>query len=257
MVSVRRLVFFSVVLLTIALGGLFGGMVLMMNVRPGFMGMAHFTEQHHRIHDLTFALLNATIVVGMIAQLRMPARNVAGQLMALVPFTALLLTVVLTNGWVLSPPWLLVGASAVLATMFHPIGDPLRSFRNARADRVMLALVAVAAVPLLAYAWTNIGLQRAGPSDHALGGHYGFMAAFTFTVIAVGLLASARPDGWRLPAWVAGFLPAALGVASLAYPDVDSSLGMAWALAAIAWGVAFIAAAELSRRARSRAGEPG
>lgn len=257
MISVRRLVFFLVVLLTLALAGLFGGMVVLMNVQPGFMGMGHFTERPHRIHDLTFALLNGTTVVGLIAQLRAPAKNPAGQLMALIPFFALLLTVALTNGWVLSPPWLLVGASTVLATMFHPIGDPLRAFRGARADRAMLGLVALAAIPLLVFAFMNIGVQRAGPSEHALAGHYGFMAAFSFTVIGVGLLSSLRPQGSRLTAWVAGTLPVLLGLASLVYPDVDSSLGTAWALAAIAWGIVFVAAAELRRRAgRAPTGRP-
>ena len=224
-------------------------MVGLMNVMPGFMGMAHFTEEHHRIHDVTFALLNGLPVVGMLAQLRSPLRNVAAQLMALIPFGALLLAVALTNAWVLTPPWLLVGASTVLATMFHPIGDPLRAFRGARADLRMFVLVVVAAIPLLALAWTNIGLQRAGPSEHAVMGHYGFMAALSFAVIATGLLAAAGPEGWRLTAWAAGALPVALGLTSYAYPSSDSALPAIWAAAAIVWGVAFISVDE---RGRSR-----
>src|SRR5688572_26039803 len=99
-VSTRRLAFRVAVVLTLALAALFGSMVVLMNVMPGFMNMTHFTEEHHRIHDLTFSLLNGTVVVGMLAQLRSPTRSVAGQLMALVPFAALLLAVALTNGWV-------------------------------------------------------------------------------------------------------------------------------------------------------------
>jgi hypothetical protein len=251
-ISWRRRVFSLVVLLTLGLAALFAGMVVLMNVQPGFMGMRHFSEEHHRIHDLTFSLLNGTVVVGMLAQLRAPARNVAGQLMALVPFAGLMLAVALTNSSVLSPPWLALGASAVLATMFHPVGDPLRSFGASRVDRSMLALVAAATAPLLAFAWTNIGLQRAGLTDHALLGHYGYMAALSLTVIGVGLLSSARLDGWRLTAWVAGLLPVVLGVASLVLADVDGSLAPAWALAAIAWGVAFIAAAEAAARRPSQ-----
>jgi hypothetical protein len=115
----------------------------------------------------------------------------------------------------------------------------------------MLTLVGIAAVPLLAFAWTNIALQRAGPSEHALLGHFGYMAAFSFTVIGVGVLSSLRPDGWRLTVWVAAGLPAALGVASLAYPDVDSALSLPWAVAAIAWAIVFIARAEVVVRQRS------
>jgi hypothetical protein len=239
----RRSAFLLAVLLTLGLAGLFGGMVIVMNLQPGFMGMTHFAEEHHRVHDVTFALLNGTAVTGMLAQLRAPARNMAGQLMALVPFAALMLAVALTNTWVLSPPWLIVGASTVLTTMFHPAGDPLRAFAGSRPDRAMLALVGAAAIPLVAFAWTNIGLQRAGPTDHALAGHYGYMAAFTFTVIAVGLLASARPRGWRPAAWVAGSLPIVLGVVSLLYPAADSRLDEMWAAIAIVWGIAFVAAA--------------
>ena len=78
-------------------------------------------------------------------------------------------------------------------------------------------------------------------------GHYGFMAAFSFTVIGVGVLASLRPDGWRLTAWAAGLLPALLGATSLVYPDASSSVSPVWALAATAWGVVFIAAAALTK----------
>ena len=72
--------------------------------------------------------------------------------------------------------------------------------------------------------------------------------AFSFTVIGVGVLSSLRPDGWRLTAWVAGVLPAALGIASLVYPDVDSSLSSAWSVAAIVWGLAFVARAGVAAR---------
>jgi hypothetical protein len=73
------------------------------------------------------------------------------------------------------------------------------------------------------------------------------MAAFSLTVIGVALLASLRPDGWWLPAWIAGGLAARLGVASLLFPNAGSSIGLAWSVAAIAWGVAFVAVAELTQ----------
>lgn len=60
---------------------------------------------------------------------------------------------------------------------------------------------------LLAFASTNIRLQTTVADSHAAAGHYAFMAAFGFTVVAVALLASLRPDGWRLTAWVAGEPP--------------------------------------------------
>jgi hypothetical protein len=84
------------VLLTLALAGLIGLMTFVMILQPGFLGMGHFSEPSHRVHDLTFGFLMATAVVGILAQLRRPSKNVAGQLMALVPWVALLLATVLS-----------------------------------------------------------------------------------------------------------------------------------------------------------------
>jgi hypothetical protein len=240
------------VMITLGLAALIGLMVFLMQVRPGFLGMAHGTEPSHRTHDLTYGFVFTTAVVGMLSQLRRPVKNVAGMLMALIPWAALLLAAVLSAdaSVMLSSERLLVAIGTVIAAVLHPGGrDLFRSFRVSRVNWMMLALVIIAAVPLLVFGSTNLGLQRNVADDHAAMGHYGFMAAFGFTVIGVGLLASLRPEGWRLPAWVAGFLPALLGLASIAYPDAASSIDLVWAVAAIAWGVVFVAAAELTRDA--------
>lgn len=84
--------------------------------------------------------------------------------------------------------------------------------------------------------------------EHVALGHYRSMAALSFIIILVGLLASLRPSGWRLAAWVAGVLPILLGLASVVLPAAESSLGIAWGLAAITWGLAFIVVAEVVRR---------
>lgn len=150
--------------------------------------------------------------------------------MALIPWVVLALIFAVTIRWVFAPAPIL-GAFDVRCSSSSPNWAPFfSSFSVSRVNRVMLGLVIIAALPLLGFASTNIGLQRTVTNDHAALGHYGFMAAFSFTVIGVGLLASPRPDGWRLTAWVAGFLPALLGLASMMFPDVDSSLGLAWSL---------------------------
>lgn len=245
-------------MLTLALAAFNGAMVALMALRldallPGpFAQMGHFTEAHHRTHDLTFGFLFVPAIVGVLSQFRRPSRNVAGMLMALVPAAGLLLTLLLTlvlagDARVLQPPWVMVGAGALIATGLHPAGsDFTRSFRSSRANRVMLGLTALAAVPLLAFASSNLGLQGTVADDHAAAGHYGFMAGFAFATIGLGLLASVRPVGWRLTAWTAGLLPVLLAAASTAYPDASSSLRLPWAVAAIAWSGAFVATAELT-----------
>ncbi len=243
-------------LLTLLAAGFNGLMVFLMILEvdlPGAFGqMTHFQEPGHRIHDLTFGFLFIPAILGTLAQFRRPAKSVAGQLMALIPAVSLLLTLLLTmmfagNTRVLQPPWVTVGAAALISWGLHPAGrDFFRSFQVARANPVMVALAVVAAVPLLRFAATNIGLQGSIVDDHAGAGHYGFMAAFSLTVVGLGLLASLRPDGWRLTAWIAGLLPILLGLASLVYP-VSSSLSLPWALAAIPWGASFVVTAERTR----------
>ncbi|MGH8872554.1 MAG: hypothetical protein ACRDWS_11315 [Acidimicrobiia bacterium] len=263
--EVRRqgLGFTLVVLVILGLFGFIGAVLFLPDLAGGLVGPTaaahtgqHFRIRSHRVHDLTFSFLFATAIVGLLAQLRAPSKNVAGQLMALIPWVGLALVIPLTDYWI--PPGtgfqiiatVIFGGLTLGATMLHPAGRHLfGSFRMSRANRVMLALVVIAAVPLLAYASTNIGLQRTAASgnEHFDLGHYGFMAAFSLTVLGVGLLASLRPDGWRLTAWVAGLLPALLGVTSLVYTDIGSSLSPGWAVAAIAWGIVFVTAAQLTR----------
>ena len=246
--------------LTLAAAGFTALMVGLMALRldallpDPFAQMDHFTEPHHRTHDLTFASLLLPSVLGLVAQFRRPGGNVAGMVMTLVPPAALLavLARALVRGddaRVLQPPWVIVMAGSLLATALHPAGsDFFRSFRLSRLNSAMLGLVAVAAVALLPFTSTNIRLQASVLDDHAAAGHYGFMAAFALATVGLGVLASLRPDGWRLTAWSAGLLPVLVGATSLIYPEAMSSLSWPWALGAITWGTVFVAVAELNRR---------
>jgi hypothetical protein len=214
-------------------------------------GMSHFGQPAHRTHDVAYGLLFTTLVLGLVAQLRRPSGNVAGMVMALIPSAGLLLAGVLADDvdavFTFNPMRYAAAVTAV-AALVHPAGLAFfRSFRVERVNRVVLALAAVAAVPFLGFASTNIELQRTVTDEHTVMGHYGFMAALSFTIIGVGVLASLRPDGWQLPARVAGLLTGGLGITSLLYPNAASSLDTLWALAAIAWAIAFVAAAELTR----------
>jgi hypothetical protein len=251
--------FALVVLVTLALVGFIAVVLVQPALIAGLVGQetaghisGHFREPHHRVHDLTFGFVFGTAVVGMLAQLRRPSQNVAGQVMALIPWISLMLAFVLAGTALPFAAAPILAAFTLLAAILHPTGgDFFRSFSVSRVSWVLMALVIIAAVPLLAFASTNIGLQGSLTDDHAALGHYGFMAAFSFTVIGVGLLASLRLDGWRLTAWVGGLLPALLGLVSVMFPDVASSLGLVWSLAAIAWGVGFVAVAELTRTRRA------
>jgi hypothetical protein len=213
------------------------------------LGMSHFGDPSHRTHDVAYGLLFTTGVVGLLAQL-LPGRNGAAMLMAIIPGAALALAAVLSNdiGTVLNgnPLRYVAAIAAVAALLFPAMRTLVRSFAIARINWWLLALVAVAAGPLFGYASSNISRQRTVEDMHAVMGHYGFVAALSFAIVAVGVLASARPDGWRLTAWVAGAVPMLLGITSLIDPEITSSLELPWALAAIAWGAAFLATARFT-----------
>jgi len=252
-------VFALYVLVTLGYAAFIGLLVAQMTWRldfflpGGFAEMAHGTAGPHRVHDLTFAFLMTTGVVGVLAQLRRPSKNGAGMLMAVIPFAALAHAGILAGEFEIVArrnPARAIGPIVAVAALLHPTARSfLRSFRLARVNWIMVALVGIAAVPFLRFASTNVRLQETVLDEHFFQGHYGFMAAFCFTVIGVGLLASVRPEGWRLTAWVAGILPALLGLTSLVYPNAASSLDAGWALAAVAWGALFIAVAERTKNA--------
>jgi hypothetical protein len=230
---------------------------------PGQFGqMQHGAVGSHRIHDITYGLMVTTLVMGVLAQIRRPLGNISGMVMTLIPFAGLMLAAALSaDGFdivVRRNPLYQVAALAGVTALLHPSGRRLfHSFRAARINWPMLVLIGVAAVPLIAFASSNIRLQGTAPDEHYFLGHYGFMAAFSFTVIGLGLLAALRADGWRLTAWVAGVLPAVVGVSSLLFPDATSSLEPLWALGGIGWGALFVAAAALSKNGPRLADQAG
>jgi hypothetical protein len=70
------------------------------------------------------------------------------------------------------------------------------------------------------------------------------MAALAIAIVAIGLLAAARPAGWRVSAWSAGLAAVLVGASSLIWPNLAGSLGQPAGATAILWGVLFIAVAE-------------
>lgn len=224
------------------------------------LGLGGELKPAHRMHVLAFSLLIWPTILGLLMQLKSPRENLAGHLMALVPWVALSLAMVLTGFWKPLPIVGIMGGLTFVAALLHPAGRRLvTSISVPRVSRVMLALVIVGAVPLLAFAATQVGLQTGaieqaghghGAGEHAKvhqehidAGHFALMTAFSFMVIGIGLVASLRQDGWLLPAALTGLLPVGYGAMSILYPEAASTADPMWAVAAIAWGVAFVAAA--------------
>ncbi len=113
-------------------------------------------------------------------------------------------------------------------------------------------LAAAVTIPSLWYGWSEIQAHLAAPlSDPHRGppeAHYVSSAALVFAIIGVAWLVSARTDDWRLPAWLAGVAMGMTGAASIWLPGWVSSFDRVWGTAALVWGIAFIAVAEIQHR---------
>lgn len=222
-----------------------------------------FLEIGHRLHEVAFALITWPLVVGLLAQFRSPKRNIAGMWVAMVMPVSVALALAVTNFWDPAMILVFIGVPTLLALLLHPAGlDLLRTINIDRVNRVTLVLLVVAAVPLGAFAATQVGLQTGAiqvDHDHAGGhaeevheqhvefGHFAFTAGFIFAIILTGLIAVLQQPGWWLAAWLTGAMSTVYGLASLAAPEAASNPGMLWAVLMVVWGIAFVLAAEYTQ----------
>ena len=163
--------FSAIVLLTLALYAFAGVVLLQPRLVGRFLGHdtaghigRHFRQPHHRVHDLTFSFFMETAGVGTLVQLRTPSRHAAGQLMAPAAWIALGLAFLLSTAWLPFAPAPLLGALMLAATVLHAgVRSFLGFFRGWRTNRVVLALVLVAAVST---ARVRVGRHRAAEDRH-------------------------------------------------------------------------------------------
>jgi len=193
------------------------------------------------------ALIGIILTVGVASQLRAPERRIAGVQQAALVIPALLI------GSALSADAQNVEAAAIafvgvgILLLLHPArAEFLR--RGAGLSRPLLAITVIGAVPSVAYA-LEMGAHAqdlVGPPHHVQ--RLSTMAAMAVAIVLVGLLASLKTRGWRIPAWSAGVAAMAFGLVSAVYPDHPAAVGLGWGGAALAGGVLFIAVAEWEAR---------
>lgn len=135
---------------------------------------------------------------------------------------------------------------------------PRRTARITAVDRPALLLAVLGAVPFVVYAWGQLRLQF-GPPDpfgHVEANHYFGMAALAGALTLAALLGSTDLPGWRLVAWIAAGSAVLLGIASAVHPDRASAFPIGWALAAVAWGIAYVLVVALRRPRRGVSVDP-
>ena len=203
-------------------------------------------REEHRVHDLAYgAVAGLLIALPMLLQAVAPERKPAlmqGIAAAGLGFGA---------GYALGDAPLFVLAPVVVVAILwwlHPARDQLASF--GRPHPALLGLAVLAAIPLVVFALDQGELQRAcaAGDQHCDEFHFAGMASLAFALPLVGVVASFRNPGWRILAWLAGAAAGVLGLSSLMFPDLLSSLGTTWGAVALGGGIIFVAAAELVRR---------
>lgn len=210
----------------------------------------------HRFHYLAWgAFIGLLAAVPALLQLRRPERKVAATQQIGIVLVAVVLGYVLSGEFSLIGFLFFVVAYTGFASL-HP--DRGAILRVGAVSPVLVGIALAAAVPFFLYAVGQGSLQQsAGTGDlHASQDHYLDMARVASAIPLVGLVASLRTAGSRIPAWCAGFASSFLGVASLVYPNQSSSFGSGWGALALLGGVAFIGTYEWETRRQGEVGRP-
>lgn len=204
----------------------------------------------HRLHIMGIATVVSVFLLGLFAQAYQPKKRVAAMWGAFLTILAVSVGTVAYD--VGRPeeviPFLLVTSVALVA---HPAGRQL--FRRGDSySPALLGLLGVAALPLVAFAVSQLSMSSNGLDPHAVDGHYVMMVGLVTATLAYGLFAALGFAGWRLAAVLAAIPMVYYGLMSIAFPLQAGSTGAVWGAAAIIWAIAFVAIAEYSRVGESR-----
>jgi len=222
-------------------------------VFTAFGGFPDGAGATHEIHWFAQGVFAWAILTAVAAQLHRPAAQV-GAAWVYGASTVLMFAMVLALADLPAEVVPIVAAAIIIAGIafvVHPSTWRAKYASLERPSPSLLALVAVAAVPLIAYATGQLGIHAgSGPHDeHHQFGHWIVMAVYALLVLLFGAVAAWKVSGWRFPLWTAGLMAAALGLGSLGITAV-SQLSTVWAVLAIAWGTVFIGVGELQARSR-------
>ncbi len=186
----------------------------------------------HRYHELSWGVLEAVvIVVGLVASLWRPTRRPAAYQQVLVGLGALGVTMALIRE--IDVATIVVGALIIGGGFLHPARQAWRELGPWDGPSLMVG--AIVAAPLVWYAVGESALHRAAPAGdpHMELAHYAGTTAVALALAGVAVLSASRRPGHRLVTTTAAVGLAVLGIASLVWPDLDSSLGITGGIAAL------------------------
>lgn len=209
-------------------------------------GIVSPAQEIHAVHNAVVAsLLIVLSAPPAIAVARAPDRSIGW----LVILAALAIASLATMALSLTLDPFTLPFAAMVGVLWALVPSRAGAVPAGRPSLIMLAMVALAAVPLVIYALGQAELQRTDDSsEHAAFFHWVETAFDAIAILLVGLLGAVRPRAYRMATWMSGFALVILGVASVVLGRYASALPEPWGWAAVVGGLAFIAAGEWEHR---------
>lgn len=192
--------FYLISVLFVVLMIVFVGSVIELGLRSWVSDVAG----DHRIHEISLTGLVHVSTAGVIVQAYRPKLRVAAlQTAILVPLIGTAMSAI-TGGTVYE--WATFLVLAGLMGLLRPAGRNLiRPFTADQFSPWLVGLVAVAAIPLLAFAVAQATLQVSVVDEHAAVEHYSDQAAYVLSILALGILAALKTWGSWFPSWQQDF----------------------------------------------------
>lgn len=209
-------------------------------------------DQVHRLHSLALAVISWGVLSGVVVQFHQPRHKLGALLMSLAVVLAVAGGLGIIGSFDLAhqAPFLLL---PLVTLALHPSARTIA--RLPRFDLPMLALTVFAVLAWITLALNVADAARvAGPDGDAE--HLGFIVIVALAIPLWALLGTTDIPGWAFPTSAAIVASACVGLQSLIFPDALSGLEPVWALAALAWCIAFGSAAWVRSRRAPETGKP-
>ena len=209
-------------------------------------GIVSPEQEMHAIHNVVVAsLLIMLSAPPAIVVARAPDRSIT----ALVILAAVAIASVATMALSLTLDPFTLPFAILVGVLWLLVPSREGSVPAGRSSLIMLALVVIAAAPLIVYALSQAELQRTDDaSEHAAFFHWVESSFYAIAVLLLGLLAALRPVAFRMAGWMAGLALSLLGGASLLVGEYASALESPWSGAALIGGLVFVGVGEFESR---------
>lgn len=201
----------------------------------------------HRVHEITFGMLLAMVLVGVIVQLRSPEYHIAGMQQAVVVVVILTVVVTASTGWEWTTLIYLVPVIAI--AMLHPSRQEVFRPRISPAGGLLFLMVMLTLPALIAF---SEEFDKAANNVRFHQSHWGGMAAFGLSLLATGYLAALRVRGWPLAAWTTGVSMLVYGMASMLFRFDASARPFLGGILVLLWAVVWLVTAERARVREAR-----